>query len=333
MRIFLCYESNERSRAEEIALALEAQGHDVFLDATDLAPGDDYNSIIRERIARADLFIFLITPRSVAPGAYTLTELKMAREKWPHPKGGVLPVMLAPTDMPAVPAYLRGVTILEPEGSVAAEVAARVAAHRPRIAPGRLAAAALVVVALGGALAAFALLDDRDGASGNAPPAPPPARTWPVSENDFIARHVYPPDVVERTGYTTDPTHSIRGFQRDFISVARVAFGTIADTATVVSVHVVLANSTANAFPLDLTERFFELRDDQGREGELLYFCCTSRGEMLGAGEERLVKLIFAAHGGWIGKETGARLLYFKVSGLLPVVGATWSIPVLAAAR
>ena len=76
-----------------------------------------------------DLFVFLITPASVRQGAYTLTELRNARERWAHPREHVLPVQLEPT-LPEIPAYLRGVTIFEPEGNAAAEVAAHLTRRR-----------------------------------------------------------------------------------------------------------------------------------------------------------------------------------------------------------
>jgi hypothetical protein len=67
----------------------------------------------------------------VRPGAYTLTELGFARERWPHPAGHILPVMVAPTAPETVPPYLRAVTLLEPRGNVAAEVADAVRRWEP----------------------------------------------------------------------------------------------------------------------------------------------------------------------------------------------------------
>jgi hypothetical protein len=54
---------------------------------------------------------------------YTLSELKLIQDRWPHPRGRVLPTMLAPIDLNKVPAYLRAVTICKPKGNLAAEVA------------------------------------------------------------------------------------------------------------------------------------------------------------------------------------------------------------------
>jgi len=38
MNIFLSYASEDRDTAQAVALALRAQGHDVFFDREDLAP-------------------------------------------------------------------------------------------------------------------------------------------------------------------------------------------------------------------------------------------------------------------------------------------------------
>ena len=67
--------------------------------------------------------IFLISPHSIRSRSYTLTELKLAQQKWRHPKNRLLPVMLKETPIDSIPAYLRSVTILEPMGNVSAEVA------------------------------------------------------------------------------------------------------------------------------------------------------------------------------------------------------------------
>jgi tetratricopeptide (TPR) repeat protein len=126
MDVFISYASEQRSAAEEIALALRGEGHQVFFDRSDLPEGDAYNQRIREAIYSSELLIFLVSPEAVSSGRYTLTELRFAEEKWQSPAGHVLPVMVAPTTAAAMPAYLRAVVILRPAGNVAAEVLAAV---------------------------------------------------------------------------------------------------------------------------------------------------------------------------------------------------------------
>lgn len=123
MQIFLSYASEQAILAEEIQLALIGSGHDVFFDRQSLPPGGDFNTRIRQAIDASDGMVFLISPHSVEPGSYALTELEFAKKKWRHPSHGVLPVLTEPTDLKSLP-YLRAATYLEPVGNVAAEVAA-----------------------------------------------------------------------------------------------------------------------------------------------------------------------------------------------------------------
>jgi hypothetical protein len=123
MKIFLSVAGPDRPQVEEVALALRDEGHLVFLDEHELPAGSSYHRRIREAIAQADLAVFFISPLSVQTDRYTLSELKLMQDKWPHPRGRVLPTMITPTDFSKVPAYLKAVTIYKPKGNVAAEVA------------------------------------------------------------------------------------------------------------------------------------------------------------------------------------------------------------------
>ncbi len=122
MDVFVSYASEQRTLAEEIVLALRAEGHRVFFDRADLTDGSAYNEPLREGIEACDLLVFLVSPESVQPGRYTLTEVGLAEKKWPSPAGHVLPVMVRPTETTAIPAYLRSVVMLRPAGSIPAEV-------------------------------------------------------------------------------------------------------------------------------------------------------------------------------------------------------------------
>ncbi len=126
MDIFISYASEQRAIAEEIALALRAEGHEPFFDRSELPEGDSYNARIREAVRDCDLLLFLVSPESVAEGRYTLTELRFAEEKWRSPSGRVLPVMVRATDPASMPAYLRAVVVLRPAGNAPAEVVAAV---------------------------------------------------------------------------------------------------------------------------------------------------------------------------------------------------------------
>src|SRR5262249_47721062 len=80
-------------------------------------------SRIRSAVHGSELFVFLISPDSIASGCYALTELGYARAKWPHPKGRVLPVIMRPVPSTDIPPYLSSVNMFEPVGNPEAEVA------------------------------------------------------------------------------------------------------------------------------------------------------------------------------------------------------------------
>jgi hypothetical protein len=126
MKIFLSYASQDKSAAESIAFSLRSRGHAVFLDRDDLPPGGSYDEQIERAVKESDIFVFLISPDSIADGRYTLTELKFARQKWPDPSGHVLPVIARKTPFENIPTYLKAVTILEPIGNIAAETSVAV---------------------------------------------------------------------------------------------------------------------------------------------------------------------------------------------------------------
>ena len=148
MKLFISYPSDQKDLAERLRLALEAEDHVVFTDRAELKEGEPYHEALREAIEDADALVFLITPRSVAPGSYALTELDIAQRRWRSARGRVLPVLASPTPLDGIPPYLRSVTLLQPKGDLVAETVAAVARLR-RTPPLRLwlGAAGLVLLA------------------------------------------------------------------------------------------------------------------------------------------------------------------------------------------
>ncbi len=122
MNIFLSYASDYREIADDMCCRLQAAGHEVFFDREDLPAGASFDDRIREAIDACELFIFLVSPAAVADGHYTRTELKIVSRKWPTPGWHVLPVMVAPTPLDTIPAYLRALTLMQAEGNLTAEV-------------------------------------------------------------------------------------------------------------------------------------------------------------------------------------------------------------------
>ena len=154
-RIFLSYASEQKAVAEPIAFSLRDRGFEVFLDRDDLPAGRSFDEQIEFAVAKADLFIFLISPGSVAPGRFTLTELEFARRRWRRADGHVLPVMIADTDLGAVPSFLKSVNILQPAGNISAEVSSVVSAMTQPPAAWWAVPAALAIGVVTGLLTVF----------------------------------------------------------------------------------------------------------------------------------------------------------------------------------
>jgi hypothetical protein len=169
VRVFVSYANEQRDVADRLAVGLRQAGAEAFFDRDALPAGAGYDARLREEIARADVLVFLLSPQSLERGTYALTELGLARERWPDPSGHVLPVAVATLpDERAIPPYLAAVGILRPEGNVVAEVLAAIERLRPRRRWARVAGALGVLAAL--ALAAYVLI-----------PRPPPEPAPPCS--------------------------------------------------------------------------------------------------------------------------------------------------------
>ena len=152
MQLFLSYPSAERPLAERLLLALEAEGHQVFMDRHDLPAGQSFHQPLREAIEAADAMVVLVTPAAVAPGSYVLAELEIARQHWRRPSGRVLPVLVQPTPIASLPPWLSAVTVLQPRGEPVAETVAAVARLRAGATGGRgwrIAVSAAVALVLG----------------------------------------------------------------------------------------------------------------------------------------------------------------------------------------
>lgn len=155
MDIFISYSSRYRDLCERLELALEAEGHRAFVDRSELEPGQTFNAELRAAVAECDVLLFLVSPESVAAGSYALAELGLAQSRWPHPRGRVLPIVVAPTPMASIPPYLKAVTLLQPRGDTVAETLAAVARMRARRRLWPLALAAAVLLVLAAAVLAY----------------------------------------------------------------------------------------------------------------------------------------------------------------------------------
>lgn len=185
-RVFLSYATEERDLAGHLAVALRAEGYDVFLDRARLAPGRAFGRALRREIARCDLFVFLASPHSVGEGRYARTELRLAERRWPRPDGRVLAVAAAPVAPRDLPPYLRQTTLLRPEGDPVAETLDAVDAllrGRRAVPARRMALAAGVALLLAVAVTA---MDARSPSASTPATLPPVVVTRPAQPMDTI---------------------------------------------------------------------------------------------------------------------------------------------------
>lgn len=194
MKIFLSYASEDRALVEPLHLALCAQGHEVFFDREDLPPGDEYDMRIRQAIETSDLVIFVLSPYALDAGSYTLTELGIAQAAWEHPRGKVLPLVVRPTPLEEIPAYLKAVTLLQPQGNIAATAADavhRIAVARSRGRFKRLAQIAALAIGVATVAAAIYFVVDRSPTTGKdgTPAALVPAGSFEMGDDVHWVRH------------------------------------------------------------------------------------------------------------------------------------------------
>jgi TIR domain len=164
MNIFLSHAHEQAALADGLAIALRQEGHRVFLDTDALEAAEGFHAAIRTEIQDCDLFVFLVSSASLEPGGYALTEMGVARERWPNPTGHVLPVVVGELSFELIPPYLKAVTVLRSKGDPVAETLSRVAAIERRRRRRQLGIAAAAGVLLIAAFIGFRVIP-RNGAS------------------------------------------------------------------------------------------------------------------------------------------------------------------------
>lgn len=127
LKVFLAHAAEDSKVAEQVRIALVQDGHEVFLDQTELDPAAGrVHRQIRKKLLASDLLIFFVSRHSLREGKYTLTELELFEKRFSNPTGRVLMAELEKPVADTLPAYLSGLPPLRTRGNWAAKVAAEV---------------------------------------------------------------------------------------------------------------------------------------------------------------------------------------------------------------
>lgn len=97
---FISYAGPDRPWAEWIAAQLEQAGWTVWLDSWEITPGRNWVQAIAEAVDRSDSVIAVISPESIGPGRNTSVEWFSFLVRGPENR--IIPVLVAPTDVPAL---------------------------------------------------------------------------------------------------------------------------------------------------------------------------------------------------------------------------------------
>lgn len=150
----------------------------------------------------------------------------------------------------------------------------------------------------------------------------------------IVTHFVIPEEQLTPALYTTDPAFfsGDPAQTREFFRVTHIAYGDLGDGTHAYDIRVTVKNPSLSPLRLQVDRKFFSLEDNLGRTANLLYFCCATDETFLDPGQEREIQLVFASRPEWGGKG-GESQSNFRVQGFLPVVNASWHVPLPVAAE
>jgi hypothetical protein len=96
-RVFVSYSHQDESLANQLIIALRERGADVWQDIEELAPGDNLNEQISAAIRGSDIFLVLISPKSVH-SQWVQRELQTALAT--ENRTRVVPILVDNTEIP-----------------------------------------------------------------------------------------------------------------------------------------------------------------------------------------------------------------------------------------
>lgn len=119
LKIFLSHASGDRSMVRALYAKLRNENFDVWLDAENLLPGQDWELEIEKAVRAADVVLVCISKNSISKAGYVQKEMKMALDMVDYmPEGAIfiVPVRLEDCEVPARLARLQWVDLFSNDG-------------------------------------------------------------------------------------------------------------------------------------------------------------------------------------------------------------------------
>lgn len=103
MRVFISYSHNDRDLVDRIVAGLKADGHDIWMGALRLKPGDNISAKVDEGLNQAEALIVVISENSFRSQSVQQEFAAIALQQISKRERRIIPVKL---DQSAVPSYL-----------------------------------------------------------------------------------------------------------------------------------------------------------------------------------------------------------------------------------
>jgi hypothetical protein len=116
--VFISYAREDQAQASNLYRALQRRGHEPWMDKQGLIPGQEWESVIRKAIGRADYFVALMSSKSVTKRGFIQKEIRFALDVLGEiPPGRIffIPARLEPCDVPDIIRHLHWVDLQKDE--------------------------------------------------------------------------------------------------------------------------------------------------------------------------------------------------------------------------
>jgi hypothetical protein len=165
----------------------------------------------------------------------------------------------------------------------------------------------------------------------------------PVAEVIFVERLAYDLSKVTQTDFKAEDFAVSTGGSApevldkikvaEMLTLAEVKFGDLDHKGLGFEIVFTFSNPGKSPIVLDARRQYFSLTDDFGRVAEIVDFTAPPPESIVGAGQERKIRMLFATPG-WGGKQKASHEAYLEISGFKPITHAAWKFrPMVAAAE